>query len=134
MCMHLGPNYIQPGKREEFQRTVQKQNFLIQGTAFSRCPMSKFLRCVISCKWTLGKTPRNILAVCSRLVKRIQTWSLYLGFVLCLSILSSPNLTLCNVLCFLYLNRDWALSVGIPLGYITIAFWTSVFTLFFWNS
>ena len=93
--------------------------------------MSKFLRCVISCKWTLGKTPRNIPALCSWLVKRIQTRSLYLGFVLCLSVLSSPNLTLCNVLCFLYLNRDWALSVGIPLGYITMAFWTSVFILFF---
>lgn len=47
--MHLGPNYIQPGKRGEFQRTVQKQNFLIQGTAFSRCPMSKFLRCASWC-------------------------------------------------------------------------------------
>ena len=80
------------------------------------------------------KNPRNILAVCSQLVKRIQTRSLYLGFVLCLSVLSSPNLTLCNILCFLYLNRDWALSVGIPLGYITMAFWTSVFIFFFWNS
>lgn len=105
MCMHLGPNYIQPGKRGEFQRTVQKQNFLTRGTAFSRCPMSKFLTCVISCKWTLGKTPRNIPAVCSRLVKRIQTRSLYLGFVLCLSVLSSPNLTLQRFVLFVFEQR-----------------------------
>lgn len=61
-----------------------RNKFLIQ--ACSQVPHSEGShRCVISCKWTLGKTPRNILAVCSRLVKAYSNMVTLSWFLSCVS-------------------------------------------------
>lgn len=96
MCMHLGPHYVQSGKRRNFRGQFRNgQNSLIWGSAFSRCPISKFLRYVISGDKTPKEQTCNMLAAWE---ERSHTGTLS-WFVLCLSILSSPTLTLNTTFC-----------------------------------